>query len=379
MEMRLQQMSPILLLLPTLVWGHGAMIVPPSRNVMHDFGFPDVPKDYEWNGVRCGGPNFQFGEAAEGRCGVCGDRWDAEAPQFEAPGEFATGTIGRTYRPGAEIDVIVWITKNHKGFFTFRLCKQDNVNQAPDQSCFEQEESLLQVKPSVQEPWQERYIVTSEMGDNKNMTMKLRLPDWTCQQCILQWTYQAGNNWDSCKEGQERNVGCSVSCEVAYTGTAGECKECVLGKGAKGCGPQEHFRNCADIAINTDVSPSPSPTDTPVIPCDGGDSCCTTDNPCVKNHGDCDADHHCMKGLVCGHNNCIGPNFDPSDDCCQDPDPDLETTTKGSSDPETTTQGSDDPDPTTLAPPTPTTCPVCKNTLPTTPIDCNCNCNCNCK
>ena len=46
-------------------------------------------------------------------------------------------------------------------------------------------------------------------------------PQVTCAQCILQWTYVAGNNWGTCDNGT----------------------------GAIGCGPQENFRSCADIEI----------------------------------------------------------------------------------------------------------------------------------
>ena len=35
-------------------------------------------------------------------------------------------------------------------------------------------------------------MVTTEMG-NGPIDVKLRLPDWQCEQCILQWTYTAGN------------------------------------------------------------------------------------------------------------------------------------------------------------------------------------------
>lgn len=43
----------------------------------------------------------------------------------------------------------------------------------------------------------------------------------TCSQCVLQWRYIAGNNWGKCENGTE----------------------------AVGCGPQEEFRACADIAV----------------------------------------------------------------------------------------------------------------------------------
>ena len=40
--------------------------------------------------------------------------------------------------------------------------------------------------------------------------------------------------------------------------------------------------------------------------CDGEDSCCTTENQCGENEGDCDNDADCNPGLVCGTDNCIG-------------------------------------------------------------------------
>ena len=53
---------------------------------------------------------------------------------------------------------------------------------------------------------------------------KIELPqDIDCEQCILQWTYVAGNNW-----------GCESN---------GEC--------CSGCGPQEWFRACSDIKITS--------------------------------------------------------------------------------------------------------------------------------
>lgn len=46
----------------------------------------------------------------------------------------------------------------------------------------------------------------------------------TCEQCVLQWQYFAGNNWGKCQDGTEK----------------------------VGCGPQEQFRACADIRITED-------------------------------------------------------------------------------------------------------------------------------
>lgn len=52
--------------------------------------------------------------------------------------------------------------------------------------------------------------------------MRYLLPqELTCSQCVLQWKYLAANNWGRCDNGSS----------------------------AIGCGPQEEFRACADIAI----------------------------------------------------------------------------------------------------------------------------------
>jgi hypothetical protein len=45
--------------------------------------------------------------------------------------------------------------------------------------------------------------------------------EFECQHCVLQWKYIAGNNWGVCPDGN----------------------------GAVGCGPQEEFRACSDVAI----------------------------------------------------------------------------------------------------------------------------------
>merc|ERR1711953_235784 len=56
--------------------------------------------------------------------------------------------------------------------------------------------------------------------------------------------------------------------------------------------------------------------------CLGGDSCCTSANPCGLGEGDCDRDDQCSGDLTCGIDNCDRksmPSFDSTDDCCQRP------------------------------------------------------------
>ena len=48
------------------------------------------------------------------RCGICGDAYDANPRQHEAPnGMYANGIITRGYTPGQEITVTAHITANH--------------------------------------------------------------------------------------------------------------------------------------------------------------------------------------------------------------------------------------------------------------------------
>ena len=50
--------------------------------------------------------------------------------------------------------------------------------------------------------------------------------------------------------------------------------------------------------------------------CTGGNDCCSANNACSEGAGDCDSDSDCIGDLRCGSNNCQGPGFDASDDCC---------------------------------------------------------------
>jgi hypothetical protein len=64
---------------------------------------------------------------------------------------------------------------------------------------------------------------------NKVMEMKFKLPnELECFQCVFQWRYIAGNNWGDCGNGT----------------------------GAVGCGSQEEFRACADVAIGKGLPPT---------------------------------------------------------------------------------------------------------------------------
>lgn len=76
---------------------------------------------------------------------------------------------------------------------------------------------------------------------NKVFASRYRLPaELTCKHCVLQWRYIAGNNWGMCPNGT----------------------------GAVGCGPQEEFRACSDVAV---VDSAGDADETPLAPEDTGD------------------------------------------------------------------------------------------------------------
>ncbi len=73
----------------------------------------------------------------EGKCGICGDAWDANPREHEVGGIYANGIIVETYTKGQVIDVTVDVTANHKGYFVFKMCANNDVNQDPIQECFD--------------------------------------------------------------------------------------------------------------------------------------------------------------------------------------------------------------------------------------------------
>ena len=154
-----------------------------------------------------------------GKCGVCGDPW--QGPRHnENGGKYANGIIVRKYEPGKVISVVVDLTANHKGWFEFRLCPNDDNPRKPvTKECLDQFR-LLQAKNN-----KFQYTVPHENGRSL-IKIGLRLPaNVRCRNCVLQWKYNAGNSWG------------------VDPGT---------GRGCLGCGNQEQFYGCADIAIGYD-------------------------------------------------------------------------------------------------------------------------------
>ncbi|XP_070851903.1 uncharacterized protein [Drosophila suzukii] len=234
--------------------GHGRLIEPPSRASAWRFGF-QTPPDYNDHELYCGGFTRQW-KVNGGKCGECGDAWDLPEPRpHEYGGQWGQGLIVRSYLPGSKIKIRVEITASHMGYFEFRICP----NQIAKQFCLDQNVLLiLEGRPSQPIP-SDLDIRFYPRNGSRIYEIQARLPDFTCDQCVLQWRYVAGNNWGICSDGN----------------------------GAIGCGPQEEFRSCSDIAItkkgSTYTGPSrssyPTPTQTKRRPT-------TTETNSVINHSE---------------------------------------------------------------------------------------------
>ncbi|CAK1589900.1 unnamed protein product [Parnassius mnemosyne] len=208
------------------VSGHGRLIEPPSRASAWRFGF-DTPHNYNDHELYCGGFTRQWNKNG-GKCGVCGDPWDSPIPRaHELGGRFGKGVIVRRYAPKDTIVIKVELTASHMGYFEFRVCEEPK---ATTQECLDKNVLRLDSTNAT------KYYPKE---GNKVYEMKYQLPDdMECSHCVLQWRYIAGNNWGTCADGT----------------------------GAVGCGPQEEFRACADIAIGDRFTTStrrPRPTYVP--------------------------------------------------------------------------------------------------------------------
>lgn len=129
-----------------------------------------------------------------------------------------TNRTVKNYFPGSTIDVIIDLDINHGGYFEFELCSRDSFDVPESENCFQR---LKFVDGS------ERMPLKADHSKNGFRSMSLLMPPnlRECRACVLRWNYRAGNNWGVCQDGSE----------------------------AIGCGPQELYRNCADISIGYQI------------------------------------------------------------------------------------------------------------------------------
>ena len=122
----------------------------------------------------------------KGKCGVCGDPWQGPY-ENEAGGKFAQGIITRHYRTGQVVDVTVQVTAHHKGWFEFRLCKNNDVHRAITHRCLNRH--MLRLADGSRST---RYSLPQDSCAG-SYVVKVHLPrGLSCAQCVLQWKYHAG-------------------------------------------------------------------------------------------------------------------------------------------------------------------------------------------
>jgi len=204
-----------LALLVVAVHGHGRLTDPPGRSTIWRepaFEHLGLPLNYNDNELFCGGYAVQYNQNG-GRCGLCGDSYSDPIPRNnENGGMYGRGVISRTYHAGSVIESTVQITSNHWGHFEFAVCPLSGKGFENPDGC-----RTLQLANGAGE----KYEIGSDEG---YYHVHLKLPDgFTCRHCTFQWTYHTANSWGWCDEDKTH--------------------------GDLGCGDQEMFRGCADIAI----------------------------------------------------------------------------------------------------------------------------------
>ncbi|XP_034949643.1 uncharacterized protein [Chelonus insularis] len=195
-----------------IITGHGMVMNPVSRGSAWRKGF-NTPKNYDDSGNFCGGFYTQHGRN-NGMCGACGDDYAIKPPRpHENGGLYGTGTIVKTYKIGSKMDIIVKLTASHMGHFEFALCPLKHHKDIETDECFKKYPLRL-VSGGIKYP--------VKIQKNGDIRVRVMLPPkLKCKHCVLRWHYRAGNNWGTC-----------------FDGTQG-----------LGCGNQETFRTCSDIAI----------------------------------------------------------------------------------------------------------------------------------
>ncbi|XP_013776589.1 uncharacterized protein LOC106461317 [Limulus polyphemus] len=211
---------PMLLILAVLmfvsyeVWGHGRLLEPPARNMMWRFGY-DVESNFEDTELFCGGIVHQWKENVSGNCGECGDAWELPRPrEHETGGIYAGNITVRSFEPESNIDIIIQLVANHMGWFQFSLCPRSSWEEWETNECFDNH--ILELTDGS------GTVLKVPTNDTGLIFTQVQLPKGlTCSHCVFRWHWMSGNNWGKCEDGIER----------------------------PGCGPQETYRNCADISI----------------------------------------------------------------------------------------------------------------------------------
>ncbi|KAL3287336.1 hypothetical protein HHI36_001810 [Cryptolaemus montrouzieri] len=215
----MEQCSKILFLMVVIfirkISSHGVMLEPPSRSALWKFYPVDnvrVVPNYSFNQLICGGFAKQWKKFG-GKCGLCGDPFDAPQPRpNENTGKYGKFGTVRNYSPGSVINVKIELKITHKGKFRYSICDLRNSSKPESgEKCFRplklaDGKSFHKVGPAPP----------------TNIFNAVKLPEGLkCRRCVLRWEYLTGTRKGKCANGKRK----------------------------VGCGPQESFRNCADISI----------------------------------------------------------------------------------------------------------------------------------
>ncbi|XP_046401951.1 uncharacterized protein LOC124167930 [Ischnura elegans] len=196
--------------------GHGYMYEPCERSSLWRLGAP-TPINFNDDELNCGGFGTQW-VTNGGKCGECGDAYNLPRPRpNENGGKYGLGYVAKRYKEGEMINVKINVTASHKGYFTFKLCPMNGIEgklgKPVEQECLDKH--LLTLADGSTK-W------TLKTFDAGMYEMKVQLPmGIKCESCVLQWYWRTANSWGTCDDGSE----------------------------GMGCGPQETWSNCADIAI----------------------------------------------------------------------------------------------------------------------------------
>ena len=191
--------------LASLTKSHGRLRQPPGRSTMWRYGH-DTPVNVNDHETNCGGFGRQWNQN-KGMCGLCGDAYDMAQPRpNEMGGEFGLGVIGATFSMDSVIEVEVELTAYHQGFFQARLCPHNRRDRPVAQTCLDKH--LLNLEAGGQR----YYPASPRPGESYKLRYRLP-PGLTCDLCVLQWRYVAGNSWGKCHNETEA-VGCGAQVRI---------------------------------------------------------------------------------------------------------------------------------------------------------------------
>ncbi|CAG2170670.1 unnamed protein product, partial [Oppiella nova] len=130
----------------------------------------------------------------QGKCGVCGDPYNARVRDNELPnGKYTKNLmITRTYKTGSTIYVKVHVIKNNQALDLLRNDTSESHTGAKEvtQQCLNQ--NILEVMGSSDK---HRWVIPTKDND-VIYAIRVKLPvGLTCDRCVFQWT------WITCDHG----------------------------------------------------------------------------------------------------------------------------------------------------------------------------------